>query len=256
MAFWVCLVLLLALSGHSSATYCVCKDGVGEGALQKTIDYACGSGADCSAIIQNGACYQPNTVKAHCDYAANSYYQRKGSTGATCDFNGVATTVAAVPSSNQVSGCVYQSSPSTGGTSTTPGGTSTSTSTSTTNAPPPPLPPPAAPTQCLVAQDWPPQASMTLALRQVSYEASAWPSSSLLSQACWCCGDDDSDLKKVSTETRKTVGLGMLFHWLTMGTLEKVMEGTPPLVSYFLLFGWFCWKRKKGWEFDSFLLVA
>ncbi|PKI44433.1 hypothetical protein CRG98_035165 [Punica granatum] len=102
MAFWVCLVLLLALSGHSSATYCVCKDGVGEGALQKTIDYACGSGADCSAIIQNGACYQPNTVKAHCDYAANSYYQRKGSTGATCDFNGVATTVAAVPSSSML----------------------------------------------------------------------------------------------------------------------------------------------------------
>ncbi|KAK8923710.1 Glucan endo-1,3-beta-glucosidase-like protein 3 [Platanthera zijinensis] len=60
-------------------------------ALQKTIDYACGAGADCGPILQNGACYNPNTVLTHCSYAANSYYQRKGQAQGACDFSGTAT---------------------------------------------------------------------------------------------------------------------------------------------------------------------
>ncbi|RRT71493.1 hypothetical protein B296_00010481 [Ensete ventricosum] len=59
--------------------------------LQKTLDYACGAGADCTPILQNGACYNPNTVLAHCSYAANSYYQRKGQTQDACDFAATAT---------------------------------------------------------------------------------------------------------------------------------------------------------------------
>lgn len=73
----------------SDAAYCLCKDG-NEQVLQKAIDYACGNGADCSQIQTTGACYQPNTVKNHCDVAVNSYYQKKVSSGATCDFNGAA----------------------------------------------------------------------------------------------------------------------------------------------------------------------
>ncbi|WVZ11895.1 hypothetical protein V8G54_016425 [Vigna mungo] len=73
------------------ALYCVCKDGVGDQALQKAIDYACGAGADCSPILQNGVCYQPNTVKDHCNYAVNSYFQRKGQAQGSCDFAGAAT---------------------------------------------------------------------------------------------------------------------------------------------------------------------
>ncbi|KAG2376933.1 PLASMODESMATA CALLOSE-BINDING PROTEIN 2 [Vigna angularis] len=102
-------VLFLAFTGHSSALYCVCKDGVGDQALQKAIDYACGAGADCSPIIQNGACYQPNTVKDHCNYAVNSYFQRKGQAQGSCDFAGAATQSQNPPTS--ASTCVYPSSP-------------------------------------------------------------------------------------------------------------------------------------------------
>lgn len=91
------LCLVLSMITYSNAAYCVCKDG-NEQVLQKAIDYACGAGADCTQIQQNGACYQPNTVKAHCDVAVNSYYQKKASSGATCDFNGAAIISSSPPS--------------------------------------------------------------------------------------------------------------------------------------------------------------
>ncbi|KAF7809043.1 PLASMODESMATA CALLOSE-BINDING PROTEIN 4-like [Senna tora] len=94
----VYFVLLLALTGHSSGLYCVCKDGVGDQALQKALDYACGAGADCTPILQNGACFQPNTVKDHCSYAVNSYFQKKGQAQGSCDFAGAATTSQTAPS--------------------------------------------------------------------------------------------------------------------------------------------------------------
>ena len=87
------------------ALYCVCKDGVGDQALQKAIDYACGAGADCTPILQNGACFQPNTVKDHCNYAVNSYFQRKGQAQGSCDFSGAAT-----PSQTPPSKCAALSS--------------------------------------------------------------------------------------------------------------------------------------------------
>ncbi|XAR65272.1 hypothetical protein NMG60_11009329 [Bertholletia excelsa] len=126
------LVLLLAITGHSSGLYCVCKDGLSDSVLQKNIDYACGSGADCTQILQNGACYNPNTVKDHCNYAVNSYFQKKGQTNGSCDFSGTATTTSSLSSTN--SACVYPSSasssttPSTGPSTTTPTtGTSSTT---------------------------------------------------------------------------------------------------------------------------------
>ncbi|XP_061360357.1 PLASMODESMATA CALLOSE-BINDING PROTEIN 4-like [Gastrolobium bilobum] len=131
MAVLVYFVLFLALTAHSSALYCICKDGVGDQVLQKAIDYACGNGADCSPIIQNGACYQPNTVKDHCNYAVNSYYQKKGNVQGSCDFSGAATTSPTPPSTS--SGCVYPSSPSNAGTgnTTTPSTGSPGTTPST-----------------------------------------------------------------------------------------------------------------------------
>ncbi|KAL9166062.1 hypothetical protein ABFS82_05G004600 [Erythranthe guttata] len=122
-AFVVGLVLVLAMTGYSDASYCVCNSGVSDAVLQKNIDYACGAGADCTAIMQNGACFNPNTVKDHCNYAVNSYYQRKAQITGSCDFQGTAAVTQTAPSA--APGCVYQSSPSGGGGggSTTPPGT-------------------------------------------------------------------------------------------------------------------------------------
>ncbi|KAE8654679.1 PLASMODESMATA CALLOSE-BINDING PROTEIN 3 [Hibiscus syriacus] len=129
MALFICLVLFLAMTGHSSATYCLCKDGVGDQQLQKTLDYACGAGADCSAILQKGGCYNPNTVKDHCNYAVNSYFQRKGQAQDSCDFSGTAA-VSPNPPPNVASTCSFPSS----GTGAANTGTTTQTGTTTTGS--------------------------------------------------------------------------------------------------------------------------
>ncbi|MQL70691.1 hypothetical protein Taro_003019 [Colocasia esculenta] len=103
------LVLISAFLGASDASWCICRSELNSSALQKTLDYACGAGAECSPIHQNGACYNPNTVLAHCSYAANSYFQRKGQATGSCDFSGTATVTTTDPS---YSGCSYPSTAS------------------------------------------------------------------------------------------------------------------------------------------------
>ncbi|KAL2905409.1 PLASMODESMATA CALLOSE-BINDING PROTEIN 4 [Bienertia sinuspersici] len=134
MSVLLFFALFLSLTGYSSGSYCICKDGAQDPtAYQKVIDYACGAGADCKAIQDNGPCYVPDSPKAICDYAVNSYYQNKGQTPEACQFSGAAT-----PSNNllQVSvpnGCTFPTSgsPTTGGgmgtDGTSTGGTPTST---------------------------------------------------------------------------------------------------------------------------------
>uniref|UniRef100_A0A5B7BJW8 Putative PLASMODESMATA CALLOSE-BINDING PROTEIN 3 n=1 Tax=Davidia involucrata TaxID=16924 RepID=A0A5B7BJW8_DAVIN len=135
MAGLVFVVLLLAIAGHSSgATWCVCKEG-NDAALQKTLDYACGAGADCTLIHQNGACYNPNTLRAHCNYAVNSYFQKKGQAQGSCDFAGTATVTASDPST---AGCVYPTSASSTPVTTTP--TTTPTTPTTTPTTPSTMP--------------------------------------------------------------------------------------------------------------------
>ncbi|KAK3003692.1 hypothetical protein RJ639_019200 [Escallonia herrerae] len=95
----VFLVLILSMARHSSAVqWCVCKQGMGDAVLQKTLDYACGAGADCTLIHQNGACYNPSTLLAHCNYAVNSYFQRKAQASGSCDFAGSASVTVSLSS--------------------------------------------------------------------------------------------------------------------------------------------------------------
>ncbi|GJN11119.1 hypothetical protein PR202_ga29288 [Eleusine coracana subsp. coracana] len=117
----VAAVVILLSSNLAASQWCVCRQDAPQAALQKTIDYACGAGADCNSIHENGPCYNPNTVPAHCSWAANSYYQNNKARGATCDFTGTATLSTTNPSS---SGCSYPTSASAAGTMTpTTGGT-------------------------------------------------------------------------------------------------------------------------------------
>ncbi|KAH0866272.1 hypothetical protein HID58_083483 [Brassica napus] len=133
MRMFLALFLLLALTTSSSATYCLCKEGAGDDALQASIDYACGKLADCNPIHDKGACYQPNTIKSHCDWAVNSYFQNQDQAPGSCNFTGTATT-SQNPPSNLVTGCVYPSSPSSPGCSpSTPGTNQTNGTVTPTN---------------------------------------------------------------------------------------------------------------------------
>ncbi|URE25677.1 X8 domain [Musa troglodytarum] len=128
MAALVFLLMTVAMFGVSDAAWCVCRSDSSTTVLQKTLDYACGAGADCTPILQNGACYNPNTVLAHCSYAANSYYQGKGQTQDACDFAGTAMLTSTDPGGN---GCTYPATTSAAGSSTTPTNTSTTPSSTT-----------------------------------------------------------------------------------------------------------------------------
>ncbi|KAL5749049.1 hypothetical protein ACOSP7_026087 [Xanthoceras sorbifolium] len=132
MAALVLLALILAMADHSSATWCVCKEGLGESAWQKALDYACGAGADCNPIKSNGACFNPNTVKAHCSFAVNSYFQKKGQAQGSCDFAGTATFSTSDPST---AGCSYPSSTTSSSGNTTPTTTPVTMNPPTTTTP-------------------------------------------------------------------------------------------------------------------------
>ncbi|XP_019199864.1 PREDICTED: PLASMODESMATA CALLOSE-BINDING PROTEIN 3-like isoform X2 [Ipomoea nil] len=134
MASLVSALLFLAMAGHSSATWCICKGGMSDSELQTTLDYACGNGADCNPIHQNGPCYNPNTVRAHCNYAVNSFFQKKGQAAGTCDFSSTASITTTDPSIN---GCAYPSSASGSTSPTTPSTGTPSTSTGSGSSPNP-----------------------------------------------------------------------------------------------------------------------
>jgi glucan endo-1,3-beta-glucosidase 4 len=87
----------------ATGTFCVALQNANPAALQAGLDWACGPGhADCSEIQPDGPCYQENNLPALASYAYNDYYQRQSSTGATCSFNGTATTTTNDPSKQQL----------------------------------------------------------------------------------------------------------------------------------------------------------
>ncbi|KAM0824848.1 hypothetical protein ACQ4PT_069937 [Festuca glaucescens] len=120
----------------ATGTFCVALQNADPTALQAGLSWACGQGhADCSTIQPGGACYKQNDVAALASYAYNDYYQKNANTGATCSFNGTATTTATDPSSGS---CVFAGSTTAGGSnSSVP-----SASPPTSLAPPSGLTPP------------------------------------------------------------------------------------------------------------------
>ncbi|MBA0768142.1 hypothetical protein Gotri_016969, partial [Gossypium trilobum] len=67
--------------------WCLPKTGADDNALQRNIDYVCGLGLDCGPIQQHGACFLPNTVRAHAAFAMNLYYQSTGNNDSDCGFD-------------------------------------------------------------------------------------------------------------------------------------------------------------------------
>ncbi|KAL1327989.1 hypothetical protein HN51_037957 [Arachis hypogaea] len=89
-------------------TWCVALGGVSQVDLQNALDWACGLGmADCAAIQQGGACYEPDTLLSHASFAFNSYYQSNGNSDIACNFGGTATITKHNPSYGK---CVFRTS--------------------------------------------------------------------------------------------------------------------------------------------------
>ncbi|KAK3008531.1 hypothetical protein RJ639_013270 [Escallonia herrerae] len=66
--------------------WCLPKSGASDEDLQMNLDYVCGLGLDCKPIQVGGACFLPDTVRAHAAYAMNAYYQATGRNDYDCDF--------------------------------------------------------------------------------------------------------------------------------------------------------------------------
>ncbi|KAH9548665.1 hypothetical protein CY35_11G099600 [Sphagnum magellanicum] len=105
--------------------WCVAKPNQASTTLQGALDWACGplqgqGQVDCSPIQSTGACYNPNTLQDHCNWAFNAYYLLHSNSADPCDFAGSAVLTTIDPSTT---GCVYTGITSSGNSSTGSGNT-------------------------------------------------------------------------------------------------------------------------------------
>ncbi|XP_055800901.1 glucan endo-1,3-beta-glucosidase 3-like [Solanum dulcamara] len=100
----------------TNQTYCVAKENADKKMVQAALDWACGPGkVDCTPLLQENPCYDPNTVFAHASYAFDAYYHKMGMADGTCNFNGVAKVTTTDPSHGS---CKYPGSGRRNGTFT------------------------------------------------------------------------------------------------------------------------------------------
>ncbi|CAN4081049.1 unnamed protein product [Withania somnifera] len=100
----------------TNQTYCVAKENAEKKMVQAALDWACGPGkVDCTPLLQENPCYEPNTLTAHASYAFDAYYHKMGMADGTCNFNGVAKITTSDPSNGS---CRYPGSGGRNGTFT------------------------------------------------------------------------------------------------------------------------------------------
>ncbi len=83
--------------------WCVAKPNQAATTLQGDLDWACGplqgqGQVDCSPIQSTGACYNPNTLEDHCNWAFNAYYLLHSNLADPYDFAGYAVLTTIDPS--------------------------------------------------------------------------------------------------------------------------------------------------------------
>ncbi|KAJ3681219.1 hypothetical protein LUZ60_015708 [Juncus effusus] len=85
---------------YKGPLWCVTKRGrVNETLIQNAVSYACEQASNiCKAVQKGGKCFEPNSLKAHANWAFNSYWQQFRKIGGTCSFNGLAVLTTKDPS--------------------------------------------------------------------------------------------------------------------------------------------------------------
>ncbi|KAL4201380.1 hypothetical protein AMTRI_Chr02g258390 [Amborella trichopoda] len=115
----------------TNRTFCVAVEDADKKMLQAALDWACGPGhTNCTEIQPGEVCYDPNNVKSHASYAFDSYYQKEGKVGGSCDFNGVATVTTTDPSH---ASCIFPGSTKISNVTRAGNGTSTNNQGCRTN---------------------------------------------------------------------------------------------------------------------------
>ncbi|XP_052208100.1 PLASMODESMATA CALLOSE-BINDING PROTEIN 5-like [Diospyros lotus] len=110
-AHFLCQLVAQAASGGGAGAeelWCVAKNNAETAALQRALDWACGAGgADCRAIQQGGACYDPADMFKTASYAFNDYFLKNDLTDDSCNFAGTAALTSLNPSEGS---CKFPSS--------------------------------------------------------------------------------------------------------------------------------------------------
>jgi len=96
----------------TASVWCISIPNTSDTSLQSSLDWVCGQLANqgqvnCGPINVGGACYDPNTLAHHCDWAFNAYFLRMNAAAGSCDFSGTAQQVTIDPSSGT---CVFSPS--------------------------------------------------------------------------------------------------------------------------------------------------